>query len=212
MKKIVWTMLWSLSLLVAAFGWADPTPVTLKAGSTTIHAQLPEGVGSIIRQPQQDSTFVQGTKGSESLEIGRSDDFDIYSIQVFDPVLLKKHGHEAGVTDLDKFIATEIQFYNKNFQLVDREQNIPQALKASASKSDRYVLVAGAYNKQKNRKAKAFLWRVMLVNGQFVVAQREIGGGYAAKNKVNLKHDSEWDFLRSVSVNGIGSGSGGGGR
>lgn len=201
-------MLFNASLLAKDVAESPSTTITLNVGAKKISAQLPKDVSSIIRTPQDHPTFIQGTKGSESIEIGRSDDFDIYSIQVFDPAALTEHGHKGAVTDLDAFIATEIEHYRKQYDVKERDKRLPESLQAIDSKTDRYVLVSGAYNKQKNlkpekqktRKVKQFLWRVMLVDGQIVMAQRELGGGYAGKNKIDPKNEKEWEFLTSLTV------------
>jgi hypothetical protein len=196
----------SVSVWAAEAPKANPTGVTLQVGGKKISAQFPQDVSSVVQLPQEHPTFVQGTRGNESMAIGKADDFDIYSIQVFDPILLSKHGHEASVADLKAFVTQEMEHYKKEFQFdrIEKKKQVPESLQNASSKTDEYVLVFGSYNKEKKRAGKLFLWRVLLVGGQLVMVQRDIGTGYYNKRALDLTKtegwEKEWDFLKSVTI------------
>lgn len=205
--KFLFTILWILLALVlhpSLTAEENPTVITLEINGQKIEAHLPKDVSSIIRSPDKQPTFIQGTKGSEGVTIGRSDQFDIYSIQVFDPATLRLHGHvdpEASTTNLDTFIASELEYYKRTFDVINNEKNLPDSLSATNNDTNRYLLLSATYKNQKNSKTKLFLWRVMIIDKHVVLVQREVGGDYHGekKTKINPKDEQEWIFLQSVT-------------
>lgn len=190
--------LWMLSALVLvhtsllAVGEMAGTPqsssVKMAVGDRSITALFPKNVSAIIRTPENNPTFVQGTAGNEGVSIGRTD-FDLYSIQVFDEQALKRHEQDAGVNDLDLFIDAELAYYGKKSEVKNRDQLVPESLKGMNNKTERYLSFEGA-------KGRKFLWRILLINGRFVVIQREVG----AKTKIDPTSEKAWTFLTSVQV------------
>lgn len=173
--------------------------VVLEVGKAKVWAQFPKDVSSIYASPADHPTLLQATKGYQSLELGQSNDFDVYSIQVIGEAALSDLGLPSSLSTVDDYLTAQLLSLKGQYKLANQEDALPEELKKGAQANDRYFWVTGTY-RHGGKKSKQFLWRLLLADGQLVRVQREIGEGYAEKNQVDPKNIQEWAFLQSVNL------------
>lgn len=174
------------------------TDVSLEVDGVSVTAHFPDGVANIISTPHEHPTLFQGSIGNESTQ-SASFNFDTYSLQLVDAPTLAQLKLSEPVT-LDDFLNAQLELLKSKYN-VTVEEDLPQTLKAAnaGNPNDRYVWLYAESTLGKPI-PKQFLWRILLINGHVVLAQRELGAGAARKYQVDPSDEQAWEFLKSVKL------------
>lgn len=200
-------LLYSLQPLVAdETEAAAPKEVTLDLGSTKVIAIMPAGVSNVMPDRIDHPSAYYGTKGNPTAA------HEIYSIRIVSPdekmrdkLLDEKTGQLKDFTSVGQFMSGLAKSKTENYEVIPHSGELPESVQ-EGSPTDRYLWLSSSIKPDPNapvEKAapkKEMLWRILLVNGQVIMAEREMSPAFVEESKIDPRNDQEWEYLKSIQV------------
>lgn len=183
-----------------------PKEVTLDLGSAKVTAIMPSGVSNVMPDRIDHPSAYYGTKGNPTAA------HEIYSIRIVSPdekmrdkLFDEKTGQLKEFKSVGQFMSGLAKSKTESYEVIPRTGELPESVQ-EGSPTDRYLWLSSSIKPDPNAPVdeaapkKEMLWRILLVNGQVIMAEREMSPAFVQENHIDPRNDQEWDYLKSIKV------------